>query len=68
MQVMEINRLYLGGNALFCCQLEGALEENIGAVSVELTPDDLNEIGTAASEIQVQGNRYPERLEQMTGR
>jgi len=44
------------------------LEENIGAVSVELTPDDLHEIDTAASKIQVQGARYPERLEQMTGR
>jgi aryl-alcohol dehydrogenase-like predicted oxidoreductase len=44
------------------------LEENIGAVSVELTPDDLREIDTAASEITVQGARYPEKLEQLTGR
>ncbi|HWE97236.1 MAG TPA: aldo/keto reductase [Tepidisphaeraceae bacterium] len=44
------------------------LEENIGAVSVELTPDDLREIDTAASKISVQGARYPEKLEQMTGR
>lgn len=44
------------------------LEENIGAVSVELTPDDLKDIDAAASKIQVQGARYPERLEQMTGR
>ena len=44
------------------------LEENIGAVSVELTSDDLYEIDTAASKIQVQGARYPEKLEQMTGR
>ena len=44
------------------------LEENNGAVSVELTPDDLHEIDTAASKIQVQGARYPEKLEQMTGR
>ncbi len=44
------------------------LEENIGAVSVELTPDDLHEIDTAASKIQVQGARYPEKLEQLTGR
>jgi len=44
------------------------LEENIGAVSVELTPDDLREIVAAASKITVQGARYPERLEQMTGR
>ena len=44
------------------------LEENIGAVAVELTPDDLREIETAASKITVQGARYPEKLEQMTGR
>jgi aryl-alcohol dehydrogenase-like predicted oxidoreductase len=44
------------------------LEENIGAISVELTPDDLHDIDTAASEITVKGARYPEKLEQMTGR
>ncbi len=44
------------------------LEENIGAAAIELTPDDLREIKTAASEIEVQGARYPEKLEQMTGR
>jgi aryl-alcohol dehydrogenase-like predicted oxidoreductase len=44
------------------------LEENIGAVAVELTPDDLRDIETAASKITVQGARYPEKLEQMTGR
>jgi aryl-alcohol dehydrogenase-like predicted oxidoreductase len=44
------------------------LEENIGAVSVELTPDDLRNIDVAASKITVQGARYPEKLEQMTGR
>jgi aryl-alcohol dehydrogenase-like predicted oxidoreductase len=44
------------------------LEENIGAISIELTPDDLGEIDTAASKITVQGARYPEKLEQMTGR
>ena len=44
------------------------LEENIGAVSIELTPDDLREIETASSEIKVQGARYPEKLEAMTGR
>ena len=44
------------------------LEENIGAAAVELTPDDLREIDSAASKITVQGARYPERLEQMTGR
>ncbi len=44
------------------------LDENIGALSVELTPEDLGEIDTAAAKITVQGARYPERLEQMTGR
>jgi aryl-alcohol dehydrogenase-like predicted oxidoreductase len=44
------------------------LDENLGAASVELTPDDLHEIDNAASKITVQGDRYPERLEQMTGR
>ena len=44
------------------------LDENIGALSIELTPDDLREIDTAASQITVQGDRYPEKLERMTGR
>ena len=44
------------------------LEENIGAATVELTADDLHEIEGAASEIKVQGARYPEKLEQITGR
>ena len=44
------------------------LDENIGAVSVELTPGDLRDIENAASSITVQGARYPEKLEQMTGR
>ena len=44
------------------------LEENIGATSVELTPDDLRDIDDAAAKITVQGARYPEKLEQMTGR
>ena len=44
------------------------LEENIGAASIELTPDDLREIDRAASKIKVQGARYPEHIEQMTGR
>ncbi|HLC04245.1 MAG TPA: aldo/keto reductase [Anaerolineales bacterium] len=43
------------------------LDENIGAASVELTPDDLLEIDSAFSRITVQGKRYPESLEQMTG-
>jgi aryl-alcohol dehydrogenase-like predicted oxidoreductase len=44
------------------------LEENIGAVEIELTRDDLREIESAASQIEVQGARYPEHLEQLTGR
>ncbi len=44
------------------------LNENIEAVAVELTSDDLREIENAASKITVQGARYPENLEQMTGR
>jgi aryl-alcohol dehydrogenase-like predicted oxidoreductase len=44
------------------------LDENIGALSVELTPEDLRDIDIAASKITVQGARYPEKLEQMTGR
>ena len=44
------------------------LDENIGAAAIELTPDDLREIEGAASEIVVQGARYPEHLERMTGR
>ena len=44
------------------------LEENLGAAEIELTPDDLQEIENAASRITVQGARYPEHLEQMTGR
>jgi len=43
------------------------LEENIGAVAVELTPDDLKTIDEAASQIAVHGARYPEHIEKMTG-
>jgi aryl-alcohol dehydrogenase-like predicted oxidoreductase len=43
------------------------LDENIGAVSVELTPDDLRQIDEAASKIKVEGDRYPEHLEKMSG-
>ncbi|MDQ3907567.1 MAG: aldo/keto reductase [Acidobacteriota bacterium] len=43
------------------------LEENIGAAAVELTPGDLGEIDNAASQITVQGARYPESLERRTG-
>jgi aryl-alcohol dehydrogenase-like predicted oxidoreductase len=43
------------------------LKENVGAVDIELTPEDRREIDDAASKITVQGARYPERLEKMTG-
>jgi aryl-alcohol dehydrogenase-like predicted oxidoreductase len=43
------------------------LDENLGAVNVELTPDDLREIESAASKITIQGERYPEALEKRTG-
>ena len=44
------------------------LEENIGAASIELTPEDLRHIESAASKISVQGARYPEHIEEKTGR
>jgi aryl-alcohol dehydrogenase-like predicted oxidoreductase len=44
------------------------LEENLGAATVDLTPDDLRDIDSAASKITLQGARYPEKLEQLTGR
>jgi aryl-alcohol dehydrogenase-like predicted oxidoreductase len=44
------------------------LDENLGAASVKLGQDDLREIGAAAAKITVQGSRYPERLERLTGR
>ena len=44
------------------------LDENIGAVAIELSADDLREIDTAASQITVEGNRYPEHLEKLTDR
>ena len=44
------------------------LEENIGAVDVQLTPDDLRQIDAAASKITVQGARYPEELQKLVGR
>ena len=43
-------------------------EENIGAATIELTSEDLRELNSAASKITVQGARYPEHLEKMTGR
>ncbi|SRR6266545_2605569 len=43
------------------------LDENIGAVAVELMSDDLREIDTAVSSVEIQGARYPEHLERMTG-
>ncbi|MGO9436942.1 MAG: aldo/keto reductase [Terracidiphilus sp.] len=43
------------------------LEENIGAVSIELSADDLRQIESAASKVKVEGARYPEHIERMTG-
>jgi diketogulonate reductase-like aldo/keto reductase len=44
------------------------LEENLGAAATQLSVDDLGEIKRAASQIEVQGARYPEHLEKMVGR
>jgi aryl-alcohol dehydrogenase-like predicted oxidoreductase len=44
------------------------LEENIGAAAIELTPDDLEQIDSTASKITVQGARYPENLQKLTGK
>jgi aryl-alcohol dehydrogenase-like predicted oxidoreductase len=44
------------------------LDENLGALAVELTPDDLREIEDALSKITVQGDRYPKDMERQTGR
>jgi len=44
------------------------LEENIGAARVELTPNDLRDVESAASKITIQGARYPEHIEQMSNR
>jgi aryl-alcohol dehydrogenase-like predicted oxidoreductase len=46
----------------------GRLEENLGAVAVELTPGDLRDIKSAASKITVQGDPYPEHLERLSYR
>jgi aryl-alcohol dehydrogenase-like predicted oxidoreductase len=43
------------------------LKENIGATAIELTPHDLREIEAASSKIKVKEDRYPEKLEAMTG-
>jgi aryl-alcohol dehydrogenase-like predicted oxidoreductase len=44
------------------------LEENIGAVAVEFTTDELTEIENASSKIKVEGERYPEQLQKLVGR
>jgi aryl-alcohol dehydrogenase-like predicted oxidoreductase len=43
------------------------LDENIGALQIKLTPDDLGEINSAASKITIEGERYPEHLQRMVG-
>ena len=47
---------------------QARLDENIGATTITLTPDDLREIDTASAHMTIQGDRYPEHLEQMTNR
>ena len=47
--------------------IHGRLEENLGAVDLELTNDDLAEIDAGASKIEVQGERLPEAVLKMTG-
>jgi len=44
------------------------LEENLGAVNIELTADDLAQIEDAASKIKIEGARYPERMQKMVGK
>ena len=46
----------------------GRLQENVGAGAIDLTSDDLRELDSTASTITIQGARYPEELERMTGR
>jgi aryl-alcohol dehydrogenase-like predicted oxidoreductase len=47
---------------------EELLDENLGVVAIELTPDDLRAIDSEAAKITVQGARYPEHLNKLTGR
>ncbi len=51
---------------IILCQPQ--LGENLGAVAIELTPDDLRAIDSEAAKITVQGARYPEHLDKLTGR
>lgn len=44
------------------------LDENIGAAEIELTPDDLEDIESAVAKIEIEGRRYPDKLEKLTGR
>ena len=46
----------------------GRLDENLGAITLDLTADDLREIDDAIAAITIQGDRYPASLKQMTGR
>jgi aryl-alcohol dehydrogenase-like predicted oxidoreductase len=47
---------------------QARLEENLGAVEIELTAGDLEELESAAAQVKIEGDRYPEALEQLTGR
>jgi aryl-alcohol dehydrogenase-like predicted oxidoreductase len=44
------------------------LEENVGAANINLSPDDLREIGAVLAKIEIQGARYPERMQRLVGR
>jgi aryl-alcohol dehydrogenase-like predicted oxidoreductase len=44
------------------------LDENIGSLSVELTPEDLRDINSAASQITIEGARYPEHFQSLVNR
>jgi hypothetical protein len=49
-----------------CC-LKNRLDENLGATQIELTAEDVAGINEAASKITIEGSRYPEAIEKMTG-
>ncbi|HEV8271003.1 MAG TPA: aldo/keto reductase, partial [Chitinophagaceae bacterium] len=44
------------------------LEENLGSINIEFTPDEIREIDNTSSEIKVEGARYPEQLQKLVGR
>ena len=67
----SFDAIFGGWRAQFSQSIRGELhrlEENIGAVNVELSLDNLRELDTVASKIPVQGARYPEELQKLVGR